>query len=208
MGVWMIDDAVRDTGAACLPRKKSNLRGSRRERAREAEPNGAPALAALAAEHAPALFRLAFSLTGNATDAEDVVQETFLAAFEGWGRFEGRSSARTWLMSILVRKAARHRRYSKLRRTLSLDGLSGIVRSAFGHAPPTGELRKQQIQLDIESIFASLSPEHREVLALREIEGMSYAEMAAALGVPIGTIESRLHRARQQVRAQFKDYFA
>ena len=184
------------------------MRASNHEVVRGVEPRDEAVFPALVDRYGPSLYRVAFSLIGSAADAEDIVQETFLAAFEGWNRFEGRSSVKTWLTGILVKKAARHRRYRKLRNTLSLDHLSGVLRSAFGHTQTTVPLSKHEMRMDIETLFGTLSPEHREAMALREVQGMSYKEMAAVLGVPVGTVESRLHRARQVLRDRFSDYFA
>jgi len=147
--------------------------------------------------HAAGLFRLAFSLVGNAADAEDVVQETFLGAFRGLSGFRGRSSLKTWLTRILMRQAARHHRSRAVRDTVSLDGLPDAT------APST---RSVDARLDVAAALDTLSPEHRQVILLRELQGMTYAEMADVLDVPRGTVESRLHRARRALQDQLGDY--
>ena len=158
--------------------------------------------------YADDLFRLAFSLLGNAADAEDVLQETFLAAFRRRRTFEGRSSVRTWLVGILVRQTARHHRYWRLRRALSLEGLPEAVLAAFGRQKDAGAMSGHETGMDVESMLGALSPEHREALVLREVEGLSYKEISEVLDVPIGTVESRLFRARRDLKARFKDYFS
>jgi len=151
---------------------------------------------ALVDRHAQRLFRLAVSLVGNAADAEDVLQETFIGAFKGLRSFEGRSSVRTWLTRILVTQAARWHRDRRRKRTQQMD--ESIPTSAGGAASDAG--------MDVNAAMQRLSPEHRQVLALREFEQMSYEEIAEVLGVPQGTVESRLHRARSEMREKLKAY--
>ncbi len=156
--------------------------------------------------HAKGLFGLAFSLVGNAADAEDVLQETFLGAFRGLRAFRGRSSVKTWLSRIVVRQAARCRRSRRIHKMVSIDSLSDASRSVLRTAEiasPTGGL---DIRMDVLAMLETLSPEHREVIVLRELQGMSYEEMAEVLGVPRGTVESRLFRARRTLRERLSDY--
>ncbi len=144
--------------------------------------------------YANEMFRLAVSLVGNAADAEDVLQETFAGAFQAMPDFEGRSSVRTWLSRILVKQAAKWCRRRDVRRTVALDA------AAPGPSP------EQSLRIDVLGSLETLSPEHREVIALREFQGMSYEEIAEVLGVPRGTVESRLFRARQELRDRLKAY--
>src|SRR5258706_13169683 len=138
--------------------------------------------------HAQRLYRLAVSLVGNASDAEDVLQEAFAGAFRGLSGFEARSSVKTWLTRILVTQAAKWRRDKARRPMGSLTG--------DHHAAPGDAAAGVQARLDLHAALAKLSTEHREVLVLREFEGLSYEEIAQAPNGPRGTIESRLHRAR------------
>ena len=156
--------------------------------------------------HAPSLYRLAFSLVGNAADAEDVLQETFAGAFRQLGKFQGRAALRTWLSQILVRQAARCRRSRRRAKMVSLDALSETARELLknGTLPPAG--RESDLRLDVLTVLDTLSPDHREVVVLRELHGMSYDEMADVLRVPRGTVESRLFRARQELKQRLKDY--
>ncbi len=169
----------------------------------------ASAFRALVDRHAAGLFSLAVTLVGSATDAEDVVQETLAGAFRGLGRFEGRSSVKTWLTGILVRQAAMHRRRAGRReaRAVPLD--------AAATAPPTGPkgtrmgrsgTEAAEVRIDVMAAIGSLSAEHREVIVLREFQGLSYDEMAEALDVPRGTVESRLFRARRRLQERLKGY--
>jgi RNA polymerase sigma-70 factor (ECF subfamily) len=144
--------------------------------------------------YANEMFRLAVSLVGNAADAEDVLQETFSGALQAMPAFEGRSSARTWLSRILVKQAAKWRRRRSVRRTVALEA------AAPGPSPEQG------LRIDVLGALETLSPEHREVIALREFQGMSYEEIAEVLGLPRGTVESRLFRARQELRERLRAY--
>ena len=156
------------------------------------------AFAALVDRHGRYLYGVAHALVGNAADAEDLVQETFVAVIKG--RFRAESSVRTWLVRILVNRAAMLRRswFRKGRRETAIENAS--------QAPASGTGEASQAKLDLTTMLQSLSVEHRAVIVLRELQGMSYQEMAAALGVPRGTIESRLHRAREELRRKFKGY--
>ena len=148
--------------------------------------------------HAQRMYRLAVSLVGNATDAEDVVQEAFAGAFRGLSGFEGRAAVKTWLTRILFTQAAKWRRDRSRRVMGSMDAAEQPM--VGGGDESVG------IKIDLNAALLQLSPEHREVLLLREFEGMAYKEMAEVLGVPRGTIESRLHRARNELREKLASY--
>jgi RNA polymerase sigma-70 factor (ECF subfamily) len=152
--------------------------------------------------HAGYLFGVAASMVGNAADAEDVVQETLLGAFRGLRGFEGRSSVKTWLTSILIRQTAMRRRSAGRRLAASLESVPE-AESGPSASPPT---EATDTRIDMMAAIQELSPDHREVIVLREINGLSYEEMAEALGVPRGTIESRLFRARRQLQERLEGY--
>jgi len=154
--------------------------------------------------HAQRLFRLAVSLVGNAADAEDVVQETFAGAFKGLRAFEGRASVKTWLTRILFTQAAKWRRDRGRREGGRRDYRP--LESAEEQATVSDEIFGVGARIDLQAALGRLSEEHREVLVLREFEGMAYEEMAEVLGVPRGTIESRLHRARNELRERLRSY--
>lgn len=151
--------------------------------------------------HARYLYGIAYSLTQNPSDAEDVVQETFVAVLKS--KFRGESSVRTWLVQILVRQAAllRRTRSRRIGPAAADDAKKDLSVAAAGSAVSGSDAR-----LDLAVMLEGLSPEHRQVIVLRELEGMTYEEMAATLAVPRGTVESRLHRARAELRERFKGY--
>lgn len=167
--------------------------------------NGDPAaFHGLVEQYSQYLYGLAVHLLAPGPDAEDAVQETFAGAFRGLTRFEGRSSLKTWLTRILVRQVARCRRSAGRRKAVIGAGLTLADDAA---AVPAGT-RAVEVQMDVQAAVASLPDAHREVIVLREFKGLSYDEMADVLGVPRGTVESRLFRARQQLRDLLREYLS
>ena len=155
--------------------------------------------------HARYLFGVAHAMSGSTADAEDLVQEALMGAVTSAGKFRGESSVRTWLVRILVNKVRMWRRSGgKYKGTVALDALDSSTGSLASANPPTASA--VDAKLDLTQMLAQLSPEHRQVIILRELQGMSYQAMAQALDVPRGTVESRLHRARDELRKRFKGY--
>jgi RNA polymerase sigma-70 factor (ECF subfamily) len=148
----------------------------------------------LVAETHATVFRLAVALVSDRDEAADVTQETYVRA---WGRIDelrDGAAALGWLCRI-VRNVAHDRRrswWSRLR--APLEALSG--EAAPAERAPDAALASAERSSAVRAALAKLSEKHRVVLALREVEGLSYEEIAEATGVPLGTVESRLHRAR------------
>lgn len=159
------------------------------------------AFGALFDRYAKDIYQLALSMGNGRGEAEDLMQDTFLAAFEGIGRFERRASFKTWLIAILFRQASRQRRYLGIRTTEVFDE----TRPA-GAAARTGADGVHDSRLDVHAMLDSLSADHRAVLVLRELQGLSYDEIAETLEIPRGTVESRLFRARTILRERFQEY--
>ena len=149
------------------------------------------------------LYNAAMHLVNNAEDAADVVQDAFLNAFQSLHTFKGDAEFYTWLYRIAFNTAISLKR--KKRPLVSLDANGTGEHGLEPHDPsdyvkPGAALERIEEQTKLQAGLARLSPEHREVLVLKEIEGMKYEEIAEVLGVPIGTIRSRLHRARLELR--------
>ena len=162
---------------------------------------------ALVDRHSAALFRLAQSLSRGRADAEDVVQETFFGAYRSLSTFDGRSSVKTWLKRILIRQAARVWHKSRESRTaLPIESADLPTGRLAGDPDNSGHAARIDRKIDVGVVLRTLSPEYRQVLVLREFEQLSYAEIAEALGVPQGTVESRLHRARAELRGKLNGY--
>jgi RNA polymerase sigma-70 factor, ECF subfamily len=150
------------------------------------------------------LFNTVYRMVDNAEDAQDVVQEAFLNAYQSLDGFKGDALFFTWLYRIAVNTAISLKR--KRRNVLSLSGQPG--RDDPGMEPlddseetrPGRGLERAEEECRIQGALNRLSPEHRAVLVLKDMEGQKYETMADMLGVPIGTIRSRLHRARAELR--------
>jgi RNA polymerase sigma-70 factor (ECF subfamily) len=166
---------------------------------RKAGAGDGSAFGELMGRHADRLFALAASLVGNSADAEDVVQETLAGAFRGAKKFEGRSSVKTWLTRIALTQAAKCQRDRKRRRAPSGEAMA--PRQAA-----EGSEAAVEAKIDLTAALQRLTADHREVLVLREFEMLGYEQMAVLLGVPVGTIESRLFRARRELKALLGDY--
>jgi RNA polymerase sigma-70 factor (ECF subfamily) len=141
----------------------------------------------------PVLF-LCRNLLGDAAEAEDAVQEVFVAVYDGLARFRGDARLSTWVYRIAIRVALRHRCRRRRNKTEPL-----LVEPAARHAPDPIEARELRDQLG--QAMAALSVEHRVVLTLFSVEGLPHAEIAKVLGIPVGTVWSRLHLARTRLRA-------
>lgn len=163
------------------------------------------AFGALVRRYQDRLFTSIVHVVGSRENAEDVVQDAFVQAFLKLPKFRRTSSFYTWLYRIAFNAAASHRRRRKGARE-SIDA----NRELFGHdlADPAGGpddrlVRQEQVAL-IRAALASLSDEHRVVIVLREIDGCDYETIAEILEISVGTVRSRLHRARSLMREQLK----
>jgi RNA polymerase sigma-70 factor (ECF subfamily) len=160
----------------------------------------------LVMRHGRRLFGLAAALLGGGdADVNDVVQETFLAAFDGGLKaFKGDASLATWLGGVLVNRVRKLRRYRQSRPAGALDEVERQI--ADDEQAPPGPATQVERRLDVAAMLDSLPPDYREVIVLREWQQMSYAQMASALGVPERTAETRLTRARRMLRQRFGGY--
>ncbi|MFC5382060.1 RNA polymerase sigma factor [Aquipuribacter nitratireducens] len=152
----------------------------------------------------PVLYRVARGLTTQPADAEDLVQDTLLRAFRALDSFDGRHP-RAWLLTIL-RRAHLNRLRRRLPRLMdSADALDGTARDD-PRAPTSCSseevVLRHRIIGELEAAVRALSPPHRRVVLLVDVAGLGYAEAARVLGVPEGTVMSRLYRARRRLRTQ------
>lgn len=149
------------------------------------------------------LFNSVLRLCDNAEDARDVVQEAFLHAYQSLQTFKGDALFFTWLYRIAVNTAISMKRKKRVVLRIqptgedgnAIDPLDPSETNRPGHAIEMAEEERR-----VHDALAKLSPEHRSVLVMKDMEGMKYEEMAEILGVPVGTIRSRLHRARLEMR--------
>jgi RNA polymerase sigma-70 factor (ECF subfamily) len=134
----------------------------------------------------------------DAGNADDLTQETFLRAVGAIGRFSGRSSARTWLLAIARRAVADHIRHARSRpRTASGADPELVAHAANAHRHARGF----EDLVEVTTMIAGLAAEQREALLLTQLLGLSYADAAAVCGCPVGTIRSRVARARDALLA-------
>jgi RNA polymerase sigma-70 factor (ECF subfamily) len=150
--------------------------------------------------HQDRLFNAVTHFIGNATEAEDVVQEAFVQAFLKLDTFQRTSAFYTWLYRIAFNTAVSRQRRKRI--TTSVDN----AREQTGEEPidrgesPDTPLERQETIGQVQAALASLSDEHREILVLREMEDLEYEEIGDTLQINVGTVRSRLHRARQALR--------
>jgi RNA polymerase sigma-70 factor, ECF subfamily len=145
------------------------------------------------------VYSLCVALCGN--EAEDLTQETFLRAFAALPRFDSNGSAtfRTWLL-VIARRACRDHARTRNRKPVVLDGDADAASDALG---PADALHQAQQAALVRVAVATLDEDHRVVIALRQWESLSYEEIAEIENVPVGTVRSRLARAKEQLRKNF-----
>lgn len=169
------------------------------ELARSAAAGDEESFARLVAMYEKKVYVLALRMTGNQEDAADVAQEAFLSAWKGLPSFRGDAGFSTWLYRLTSNAAVDHLRRTRRQRTeASLDSES---LDAPDPAPAPQERAEAQALRDaVRWGMGELSPEHQKVLTLREYQEMSYEEIAQQLGVDLGTVKSRISRARGALR--------
>jgi RNA polymerase sigma-70 factor, ECF subfamily len=154
-------------------------------------------LDALAREHTPALTAFAMKLCGDASDARDLVQDTFERALRASASQQPRTNDRAWLFTILHHLFIdRYRRTSRGPRHTSIDD----VDIAAVEPPPPPAWAGVSVE-EVKAALEELDPDFREVYQMHAIEGLGYAEIAARLGAPVSTVGTRIMRARRKLRA-------
>ena len=163
----------------------------------------------LVRRHEARMLRVCHRILGDADAALDAAQETFVRAWKALGQFNGEALFSTWLTRIAInqcRNELRRRRTVKHTQPLSLDAPSGDSETSPRDAvaargpDPYEEARGREVSAALVIALSEIDDEAREVLLLRDAEDLSYEEFAEILEVPVGTVRSRLHRARNEVR--------
>jgi RNA polymerase sigma-70 factor (ECF subfamily) len=170
-----------------------------RDLVRRARSGDAAACEALALAHRRAAYLLALQLMGNRDDALDVAQDALLRFFSTLHRFRGDDPVRPWLYSIVRNRCRDLMRRSRVRKHEPLEAEPDRWRPELvdGHADPHRDATQSELRRQVWTALAAISREHREILVLRDYQDLSYEEIAEVLGVPRGTVMSRLHRARK-----------
>jgi RNA polymerase sigma-70 factor (ECF subfamily) len=174
----------------------------------------ATAFADLVAERSGEIYGLLHRLTENSEEARDLTQETFLRAFQNIEHFRGDSDLRTWIYRIAINQARNRWRWWRRRRgdaTVSLDSANG-----YGNQPLTatlladrGETPEQETlarerERALRNALVTLRRPYREAVVLRDIEGLTYEEVATTLRISVGTVKSRLARGRRELRKKLE----
>jgi RNA polymerase sigma-70 factor (ECF subfamily) len=181
-----------------MARKASRSHGSRGRYPAASERRGE--FEAQALPHLRPLFGLAYRLTRNEKDAEDLVQDTYLRAFRFYHRFEPGTNIRAWLYRIL-----KNQFLNRLQQERPVTGISALTDPADAHASLESAFPHSPARTPEQEVLDSVTAgEVEEALALTE--EMSYKEIAEILGVPIGTVMSRLHRGRKFLQSKLHDY--
>ena len=157
------------------------------------------------------VYNLVYRLLGNSPDACDVVQEVFLKVFRNIKYFRGDSSLKTWIYRIVINQARNRQRWWRRRHRSEQVSLEERLETN-GDLPPANDLAEpdrmfgqKELATRIWGALGRLPFDQRTVMVLREIDGLSYDEIAFSLGVAVGTVKSRLTRAREALRAQLRE---
>jgi len=178
--------------------------------------NEASAFERLIAQHGAMLYRVALRLMGQREEAEDVLQEALLKVHQNIHAFDGRSALTTWLYRIVVNTALMRLRAQTRATEELLDTAGPLFTDEGDHAqevaewalPPEQVLLRQEALGMLQQGIERLPDLYRAVYVLAEIESLPYREIAAILDLSVGTVKTRLHRARLFLRAVLADYFA
>ena len=167
------------------------------------------------AQHRHIIFQLAYRVLGDHDDALELSQEVFLTVFRKLHTFRGESSLKTWLYRITLNKAANRLRWWKVRRkgqSVSIEGMNHSalmtlnLATSHGIRTPEQSVIGREVAEGFQQCLLKLPLKYRLVVVLRDIQGLAYEEIASATGISIGTVKSRLARAREQLREMLDRY--
>ncbi len=177
--------------------------------------NPSRAIPALFIEFGPRTYALALRITGSASEAEDVVQETFTQALRKWSTFEGRADPGTWLYAIAARFAKRRfrkrgdgsTRRSKLKSFSELTPMKddSVIDLAIDRRQPADPLMRAEARAMVQTAILALPPQYRVPLVMKDILELPLEECAQALGLKLDTVKTRIHRARLALRKVLND---
>ena len=158
------------------------------------------------------IFSVIYNLTSNREDASDLTQDTFIKAFQAIGRFKGKSSFFTWLYRIAINTTMTFLKKQGRRRYINYENINEEASSSEIVEKLTAKNRSekgalvQELQEKLNESLQKLSPKHRAVVILHEIEGLEHAEIAEITKTSVGTVRSRLHYAKQQLQSYLQEY--
>jgi RNA polymerase sigma-70 factor (ECF subfamily) len=168
------------------------------------------AFAELVAEHQRMVVQLAMNLLGDRDEALDLSQDVFIRVFRTIGQFRGQSALRTWIYRIAVNQARNRHRFWRRRRRSDQVSLDAHVEAhgdfqCGAELGPDRILAQKELAVRLQDALDALPFDQRTAIVLREVDGLSYDEIAFSLGVAVGTVKSRLTRARQTLRAGLQE---
>lgn len=158
------------------------------------------------------LYSVIYNMTANREDSADITQEAFIKAFRSIKKFHGRSSFFTWIYRIAVNTAITHLKKRRLRKYFSFDNMQeeGLESEVLNHLMTNAESSRsgvlKELQEKLNEALQNLSINHRTVVVLHEVEGLSHQEIADIMECSEGTVRSRLHYAKQQLQAELSHY--
>lgn len=157
------------------------------------------------------LLSVIIGMVRNPDDAREILQETFVRAFRNLEGFKGESSFYTWIYRIAMNLAIDHQRRGGKRPLVEFDEAIGVKEDAVGEGSanlgidPFKSVRSRELGKKIFEAIESLTPDHRAVILLREIDGLSYEEISDVLECSLGTVMSRLHYARKKLQTRLQE---
>ena len=158
------------------------------------------------------IFSVIYNMTSNREDASDLTQDAFIKAFQAIGRFQGKSAFFTWLYRIAINTTMTFLKKRGRRRFINYENINEEAHSSEIVEKLTAKNRSekgaivQELQEKLNESLQKLSPKHRTVVILHEIEGLEHAEIAEITKTSVGTVRSRLHYAKQQLQSYLQDY--
>jgi len=160
----------------------------------------------LVTTHQHRVFGVALRMLDNAGEAEEIAQETFLRAHRSLAEFRGDAKVSTWLYAIVSRLCLN--RLASADRRVGRPGDEVLLRVADGDAGPQDSAERGELQAALRRAIADLPEDRRVVVILRDLEGLAYEEIARALGLELGTVRSRLHRARMDLKDKMERFLS
>lgn len=159
------------------------------------------AYAALVERYQRRLLGWLFHACGSRDEAEDLAQETFARAYRKLRLYEGRSSFYTWLCRVAMNLLISQRRRKRIENQVTREGFEVAMSSVGQEQAVDQQMERSEIQQYVQAAIAMLDVERRTVILLRDFDGMDYEQIAETLEIPVGTVRSRLHRARLELKS-------
>ena len=156
--------------------------------------------------HQKTIFNLVYRMLGDYDEAAEISQEAFLSAYRAIGNFRGEANFSTWLYRIALNHATTRRKSLNIRQQRSVP-IENTEPASDPHPGPAESMEKKEIRQRVQQALNRLEPDDAAVILLRDLQDVSYEEVARVLEIPIGTVKSRLHRARQALKSELASYF-